>query len=104
MRAMTLRAWRGLLTVLLVLVATAAHATLYEVGPGKPLANIGDVPWESLAAGDTVNIYWRATPYREKWVISRAGTAAQPITVRGIPDGGGNLPVISGANATTPLH
>src|SRR5262245_2219463 len=104
MRPMASSAWRGVLTALLVLVATTAHATLYEVGPGKPLANIGDVPWESLAAGDTVNIYWRATPYREKWVISRAGTTAQPITVRGIPDASGNLPVISGANATTRLQ
>jgi len=67
--------------------AASAHATVYDVGPGQPLANVGDVPWESLAAGDTVQIHWRATPYREKWVISRAGTAAQPITVRGIADG-----------------
>jgi len=103
-RSATWIAWRGALAVVLVLVATAAHATLYEVGPGKPLTNVGDVPWESLVAGDTVQIYARATPYREKWVISRAGTAAQPITVRGIPDGSGNLPVISGDGATTRLQ
>ncbi len=91
--------------VLLVatLVAAVADATTFEVGPGKPLAAIGDVPWESLAAGDTVLIYARPTPYREKWVISRAGTAAQPITVRGIPDASGNRPVISGDGATTRL-
>src|SRR5436853_650397 len=87
-----------------LLAAVRAHATTYDVGPGQPLANIGDVPWEALAAGDTVQIHWRATPYREKWVISRAGTAAQPITVRGIPDGSGNLPVISGDGATTRLQ
>ena len=44
-------------------------ATTYEVGPGKPLANVGDVPWESLDAGDTVLIYYRATPYKEKFVL-----------------------------------
>ncbi len=33
---------------------TAQAATIYEVGPGKAYANIGDVPWESLEAGDTV--------------------------------------------------
>src|SRR4029079_9705922 len=60
--------------------------------------------WESLAAGDTVLIYARPTPYREKWVISRAGTAAQPITVRGVADASGNLPVISGDGATTRLQ
>jgi hypothetical protein len=37
-------------------------------------------------------------------VISRAGTAAQPITVRGIADASGNLPVISGDGATTRLQ
>jgi hypothetical protein len=89
---------------LLLLLASTTHATTYEVGPGKPLANIGDVPWESLAAGDTVLIHARPTPYREKWVISRAGTAMAPITVRGIPDGSGNLPVISGDAATTRLQ
>ncbi len=89
---------------IVVLVAPLAHATTYEVGPGKPLANVGDVPWESLNAGDTVLIYARPTPYREKWVISRAGTAVAPITVRGIADASGNLPVISGDNATTRLQ
>jgi hypothetical protein len=90
-----------LLLVAVVVSATRVGATTYDVGPGQPLANVGDVPWESLMPGDTVQIHWRATPYREKWVISRAGTAAQPITVRGIPDGSGNLPVISGDGATT---
>src|SRR5689334_12521312 len=92
------------LAALLLSVAAAAQATTYEVGPGKPLANVGDVPWESLAAGDTVLIYARPTPYREKWVISRAGTAAQPITVRGVADASGNLPVISGDGAATRLQ
>ncbi len=46
----------------LAVVITAAHAdgpliatgVTYEVGPGKPYANVGDVPWESLGPGDTV--------------------------------------------------
>src|SRR5687767_12877763 len=93
-----------LLVLAILTLAAGAHAATYDVGPGQPLTNVGDVPWESLAPGDTVQIHWRATPYREKWVISRAGTAAQPITVRGIPDGAGNLPVISGDAATTRLQ
>src|SRR5690349_19837487 len=81
----------------------AAHAALaatYEVGPGKTYANVGDVPWESLQPGDTVLIYWRPTPYKEKWVICRQGTASAPITVRGVAGTGGELPVIDGNGAT----
>jgi hypothetical protein len=81
---------------------SAASAATYDVGPGQPLAEIGDVPWASLAPGDLVRIHWRAAPYREKWVIGRSGTAAAPITVRGVLGPGGERPVISGDGATTP--
>ena len=80
-------------------VSTAAFAATYEVGPSKPYTTIGSVPWATLAPGDTVLIYARPTPYREKWVICRQGTAAQPITVRGVADASGNPPVIDGTNA-----
>jgi hypothetical protein len=46
-------------------------------------------------------IYWRSTPYKEKWVICRQGTQAAPITVRGVPGPAGELPVIDGNGATT---
>jgi hypothetical protein len=82
--------------------AEAVSATTYEVGDGKPYTSIGAVPWESIAAGDTVLIYYRATPYREKWAISAQGTSGSPIVIRGVPSGG-NLPVIDGQNATTRL-
>ncbi|HYP28974.1 MAG TPA: hypothetical protein VE262_19840 [Blastocatellia bacterium] len=78
-----------------------AMAATFEVGPGKALSNVGDVPWESLQPGDTVLIHWRSTPYKEKWVICRQGTSAAPITVRGVPGPGGELPVIDGNGATT---
>ena len=79
----------------------SAEATTYEVGPGKPLASVGAVPWESLAAGDTVLIYYRATPYKEKFVLSRVGTQAAPITVRGVLGPNGERPVLDGNGATT---
>jgi hypothetical protein len=79
-----------------------ALAAVYQVGPGQPLAAISEVPWVSLAPGDEVRIHWRTEPYREKWVIARAGTAAAPIVVRGIRGPGGQRPVISGNGATTP--
>ncbi len=81
---------------------TTGVAADFQVGPGPGmLANIGDVPWESLAPGDRVLIHWRAEPYREKWVICRRGTAAEPIVVSGVPGPGGELPVIDGRDATT---
>jgi hypothetical protein len=43
----------GALVALLVALPGRAEATTYEVGPGKTYANIGDVPLESLTAGDT---------------------------------------------------
>ena len=92
---------RSALFVLFGACALAASATTYEVGPGKPLATPGAVPWESLLPGDTVLIYWRAAAYQDKWVICRQGTAAQPITVRGVVGPAGELPVIDGNGATT---
>ncbi len=79
----------------------AARAVLYGVGPGEPYAAIGEVPWESLAPGDTVEIHHRAEDYHEKWVICRVGAPQAPIVVRGIPSPGGALPVINGIDATT---
>ena len=54
-----------------------------------------------LEAGDTVLIYWRSNPYKEKWVICRQGTEALPIMVRGVPGPSGELPVIDGNGAVT---
>lgn len=78
---------------------------VYEVGPGKPYEKIGDVPLESLNPGDTVKIYYKSTPYYEKWVIGRTGTQNLPIVFQGVPDPvTGNLPVIDGENAVTRLQ
>ena len=89
------------LVPLLALSASLASAATFEVGPGRPYATIGSVPWESLQADDTVLIHWRTNAYREKWVICRQGTLAAPITVRGVPGPLGQLPVINGNAATT---
>jgi hypothetical protein len=82
--------------------ADVAAAT-YEVGPGRAFATPSAVPWELLAPGDAVLIYWQPTPYRDKWVIARAGTAAAPIVVRGIPNAAGERPIIDGNGAVTRL-
>ena len=97
----------GVLAAVVVLFATpwsagVSRATTYRVGTGHPYADPGAVPWESLAAGDSVLVHWRATPYRNKWVINRVGTQVQPIVVHGVPDpSSGALPVIDGQDAAT---
>jgi hypothetical protein len=73
----------------------------YRIGPGQPLATIGEVPWATLQPGDQVFIHYRPEPYREKWVICRQGTADAPIRVTGVPGPEGELPVIDGNNAAT---
>jgi len=86
---------------ILLSVSGSAIAATYDVGPAEPLQAIGDVPLETLAPGDLVRIHWRATPYREKWVIGRSGTRAAPIVVQGVPGPNGERPVVSGDGATT---
>lgn len=78
-----------------------ATGTIYEVGPGQPLASIGAVPWQQLGPGDRVRVHARPTPYREKILISEQGTATAPITVCGVPDAQGARPVLDAAGATT---
>ncbi|HET8546936.1 MAG TPA: right-handed parallel beta-helix repeat-containing protein [Bryobacteraceae bacterium] len=92
---------RTMTAIFVFLAAAQLAAATYEVGPGKALATIGQVPWATLQAGDVVLIYYRPEPYREKWVICRQGTAAAPITVRGVPGPNGELPVIDGNGAVT---
>lgn len=82
--------------------AEAATATDYHVGPSQPLGAIADVPWATLMPGDHVYIHWRATPYKEKWVINRRGTDSDWIVVEGVPGPQGQLPVIDGRDAVTP--
>jgi len=84
-----------------LMTAMPAVAATYNVGPGQTLATVGAVPWATLQPGDKVNIHYRATPYREKFVICRQGTAVAPITISGVPGPNGELPVIEGINATT---
>jgi hypothetical protein len=91
-------------SVLVLFLVSGLHAATYEVKPGTQLDTIAEVPWATLQPGDTVLIYWRSTAYKEKWVICRQGTAAQPITIRGVLGPNGERPVIDGNGATTPTN
>lgn len=96
----SIKAALSFLTVVLSGVSSA-RATVYEVGPGKPLTEVHEVPWEKLEAGDVVRIHSRPEPYLGKWVICRQGEEGKPITVQGVPDAKGLLPVIEGQGAVT---
>lgn len=91
------------LSLTLMFVAQA-NAAVYEVKPDTPMDTIAEIPWATLQPGDTVLIHWKPTPYKEKWVICRQGTANLFITVRGVPNAQGQLPVIDGNGAVTPLN
>jgi hypothetical protein len=80
---------------------TPGSARTFDVGPGHTYTKVGDVPWYDLGPGDTVRIFWRAEPYREKILISNRGTADQPIRLCGVVGPAGELPVLSGQNATS---
>lgn len=83
-------------------VAASANGAVYEVKPNTAMDTIAEVPWATLQPGDTVLIYWKPTPYKEKWVICRQGTAEAPITVRGVLGPNGEFPVLDGSGAVTP--
>ncbi|NJK45793.1 MAG: hypothetical protein HC933_17375 [Pleurocapsa sp. SU_196_0] len=77
------------------------NATL-ETGEGiTQVQRIGDVNWNQLQPGDTVRIFWKPEAYREKILLSASGTQGAPITVCGVRGPSGELPIISGENATT---
>jgi len=52
-------------------------------------------------AGDIVQIHWRSTPYAAKIFLRAQGTAENPVIVRGIPNAGGDLPILTAKDAIT---
>ncbi|MCA9521748.1 MAG: right-handed parallel beta-helix repeat-containing protein [Myxococcales bacterium] len=77
------------------------NGTDYPVGPEQAYKTLSEVPWNTLGPGDTVRLFWRAEPYREKVLLRGKGTKEQPIRFCGVPGPEGQLPVISGDGATT---
>ncbi|RME27581.1 MAG: polysaccharide-degrading enzyme [Deltaproteobacteria bacterium] len=87
--------------LILLTCAVPVMAAEYRVGPGQALSELDEVPWESLAPGDLVEVYWRPEPYRSKIIIAVQATQQHPFTLRGVPGPNGELPVIDGRDATT---
>ncbi len=71
----------------------------YAVGPGQAYASLHDVPWDALGPGDTVRIFYRDEPYREKIVIRTDGSEDAPIRICGVPGPNGERPVLDGDGA-----
>jgi len=61
-------------------VSTCARAATYQVGPTRTYHAVGSLP--TLSPGDTVEI--DPATYNEVKRWTTAGTAAQPITIRGV--------------------
>jgi len=72
-----------------------------NVGPGQTYEELTDVRWLDLEAGDVVNIYHRAKPYRTKVAIRGRGTTRDPIIINGVTNEDCALPEVSGKNAVT---
>ncbi len=76
-------------TWMFVNAAQPAAGATYQVGPGKPYSRISDVP--ALAPGDVVEIASGTYYEGRRWTSS--GTAAAPITIRGV---GLTRPIVDG--------
>jgi hypothetical protein len=73
----------------------------FNVGPGQTLEELTQVPWLSLQAGDVVNVFHRATPYRTKFGLRAQGTQDAPVVINGVTDASCNRPEINGKDAVT---
>ncbi|MEP0772742.1 MAG: hypothetical protein HRF46_00040, partial [Acidobacteriota bacterium] len=83
--------------LLLGVAATPASAAVFQVGPGRTYTTLQQVA-PLLNPGDLVEVDGNAT-YPGDIVFTRPGTAAQPITVRGIRVNG-QRPLLSGGTNT----
>jgi len=79
----------------------SGKGTDYQVGPGKAYTSLDTVPWESLKAGDTVRIFYTATPYKGKFMVAATGTQAAPVRICGVRGPNNERPIIEGNGATT---
>jgi hypothetical protein len=77
--------------------------TIIEVGPLESFTSPCEVPWESLTPSTLVLIHHRSEPYPCKFALATAGSENSPLVIRGVPSTTGELPVITGDDAVTPL-
>jgi hypothetical protein len=75
------------------------RAATYEVGPGKTYTSILQVSTHNLQPGDSIKVFYKPTPYYEKFLLHGVGTSSNTIILIGIADANGKRPVIDGNNA-----
>ncbi len=75
----------------------------YPVGPGQSYANPSDIDWDGVGAGDTIRIFYRDSPYKDKIVIRTGGTVEQPLRICGVEGANGERPVLDGDGAQNDL-
>ncbi len=76
-----------------------ALAAVFQVGPGRPYANLQELTAAvTLQPGDLVEV--DSGSYAGDVILRRSGTAAQPITIRGLRGTSGNRPVLAGGTNT----
>ncbi|MGH6648962.1 hypothetical protein, partial [Aquabacterium sp.] len=79
----------------------------YQVGPlAGQYASLDLVPWQSLAAGDTVRIFndttkTTASVYKGKFLLTGVGTATAPIRICGVKTADGKRPIIDAKDAVS---
>ena len=80
----------------------ASGGTQYTIGlaGSGPQTIAAFTGWNTLVAGDVVCIYGKSSPYAERLVLTRSGSAAAPIRIVGVVQNGYE-PVLTGKSATT---
>lgn len=86
--------------VMVTVMPGATTGKILEVGPGKTFASLSAAAASNtLTAGDTILVYHSSTAYGSTR-LTRPGTAANKITIRGVPSALGERPIISGGANT----
>jgi hypothetical protein len=78
-------------------VAAALGASVYQVGPGKPYADLKAVA-SKLLPGDVVEVYAKGSPYAGGVIFNRPGSASAKITIRGVSVNGLRPALAGGTN------
>lgn len=72
----------------------------FNVGPGQTYTELHQLPWNDMAGGDVVNVFYRVTPYASRVGLRVQATADAPFHLHGVAQAGTCArPMLSGAGA-----
>ena len=70
------------------------------MGPGQTYTELYELPWNDMAAGDVVNVFYRDTPYAARIGLRVEATAEAPFYLHGVADKTScQRPVLTGIGA-----